>query len=163
MDYRVTIDEGSVRCFWKIDYYDRATEMGSPDPADPADCYSDVERFTWKEMNLSKIGERFDEGPAAQQPVAQQPLVAATAPKRDMRGFHLGMSLNDSLALRHRVCVTSSGPGPPLYNPRLEEKQHRDWPGNPRALSRCQTASTNCRRLRNCQATATAVRLTHDF
>jgi hypothetical protein len=30
------IDEGGVRCFWKIDYYDRATEMGSPDPADPA-------------------------------------------------------------------------------------------------------------------------------
>ena len=29
------IDEGGVRCFWKIDYYDRATEMGSPDPADP--------------------------------------------------------------------------------------------------------------------------------
>lgn len=24
-----------VRCFWKIDYYDRATEYGSPDPADP--------------------------------------------------------------------------------------------------------------------------------
>ena len=30
------IDEGGVRCFWKIDLYDRATEMGSPDPADPA-------------------------------------------------------------------------------------------------------------------------------
>ena len=30
------IDEGGVRCFWKIEYYDRATEMGSPDPADPA-------------------------------------------------------------------------------------------------------------------------------
>ena len=30
------IDEGGVRCFWKIDNYDRATEMGSPDPADPA-------------------------------------------------------------------------------------------------------------------------------
>ena len=30
------IDEGGVRCFWKIDYYDRATEFGSPDPADPA-------------------------------------------------------------------------------------------------------------------------------
>jgi Protein of unknown function (DUF3768) len=30
------IDEGGVRCFWKIDYYDRAAEMGSPDPADPA-------------------------------------------------------------------------------------------------------------------------------
>jgi Protein of unknown function (DUF3768) len=30
------IDEGGVRCFWKIDYYDRKTEMGSPDPADPA-------------------------------------------------------------------------------------------------------------------------------
>jgi hypothetical protein len=30
------IDESGVRCFWKIDYYDRATEMGSPDPADPA-------------------------------------------------------------------------------------------------------------------------------
>jgi hypothetical protein len=29
------IDEGGVRCFWKIDYYDRKTEMGSPDPADP--------------------------------------------------------------------------------------------------------------------------------
>jgi hypothetical protein len=30
------IDEGGFRCFWKIDYYDRATEMGSPDPPDPA-------------------------------------------------------------------------------------------------------------------------------
>jgi hypothetical protein len=30
------IDEGGVRCFWKVDCYDRATEMGSPDPADPA-------------------------------------------------------------------------------------------------------------------------------
>src|SRR5271170_2445369 len=25
-----------VRCFWKIDYYDREMEMLSPDPADPA-------------------------------------------------------------------------------------------------------------------------------
>jgi hypothetical protein len=31
-----SIDEGGLRCFWKIDYYDRATEMGSPDPTDPA-------------------------------------------------------------------------------------------------------------------------------
>ena len=30
------VDEGGVRCFWKIDYYDHATEMGSPDPTDPA-------------------------------------------------------------------------------------------------------------------------------
>jgi hypothetical protein len=30
------VDEGGVRCFWKIDCYDRATEFGSPDPADPA-------------------------------------------------------------------------------------------------------------------------------
>jgi hypothetical protein len=30
------VDEGGVRCLWKIDYYDRATEMGSPDPTDPA-------------------------------------------------------------------------------------------------------------------------------
>jgi hypothetical protein len=30
------VDEGGLRCFWKIDYYDRATEFGSPDPADPA-------------------------------------------------------------------------------------------------------------------------------
>jgi hypothetical protein len=30
------IDESGVRCFWKIDYYDRKTEFGSPDPADPA-------------------------------------------------------------------------------------------------------------------------------
>jgi hypothetical protein len=29
------IDEGDVRYFWKIDYYDRATKFGSPDPADP--------------------------------------------------------------------------------------------------------------------------------
>ena len=29
------IDEGDVRYFWKLDCYDRATEMGSPDPADP--------------------------------------------------------------------------------------------------------------------------------
>ena len=30
------VDEGGVRCFWKVDCYDRATEFGSPDPADPA-------------------------------------------------------------------------------------------------------------------------------
>jgi hypothetical protein len=30
------IDEGGVRYFWKVDCYDRATEFGSPDPADPA-------------------------------------------------------------------------------------------------------------------------------
>jgi hypothetical protein len=30
------IDEAGVRYFWKVDYYDRATEFGSPDPADPA-------------------------------------------------------------------------------------------------------------------------------
>jgi hypothetical protein len=30
------IDEGGVRYFWKLDYFDRATEMGSPDPANPA-------------------------------------------------------------------------------------------------------------------------------
>jgi hypothetical protein len=31
-----SIDESGVRCFFKIDYYDRKTEFGSPDPADPA-------------------------------------------------------------------------------------------------------------------------------
>ena len=30
------IDESGVRCFFKIDYYDKNTEYGSPDPADPA-------------------------------------------------------------------------------------------------------------------------------
>ena len=30
------IDESGVRCFFKIDYYDKKTEFGSPDPADPA-------------------------------------------------------------------------------------------------------------------------------
>jgi hypothetical protein len=30
------IDEGGVHFFWKVDCYDRATEFGSPDPADPA-------------------------------------------------------------------------------------------------------------------------------
>ena len=30
------VDEGDVRYFWKVDCYDRATEFGSPDPADPA-------------------------------------------------------------------------------------------------------------------------------
>jgi hypothetical protein len=30
------IDEGGVRYFWKVDCYDRNTEFGSPDPADPA-------------------------------------------------------------------------------------------------------------------------------
>ena len=29
------VDEASVRYFWKIACCDRATEMGSPDPADP--------------------------------------------------------------------------------------------------------------------------------
>jgi hypothetical protein len=31
-----SVDEAGVRCFWKIDYYDRKTDFGSPDPADPA-------------------------------------------------------------------------------------------------------------------------------
>jgi hypothetical protein len=30
------VDEAGVRCFFKIDYYDRQTEARSPDPADPA-------------------------------------------------------------------------------------------------------------------------------
>jgi hypothetical protein len=30
------VDEGGVRYFFKLDYYDRNTEFGSPDPADPA-------------------------------------------------------------------------------------------------------------------------------
>jgi Protein of unknown function (DUF3768) len=30
------VDEGGVRYFWKVDCFDRATEFGSPDPADPA-------------------------------------------------------------------------------------------------------------------------------
>ena len=30
------VDEAGVRCFFKIDYYDKNTEYGSPDPADPA-------------------------------------------------------------------------------------------------------------------------------
>ena len=31
-----SIDEAGVRCFWKIDYYDKKTEFGSPNHADPA-------------------------------------------------------------------------------------------------------------------------------
>jgi hypothetical protein len=30
------VDESGDRYFWKIDYYDKNTEFGSPDPADPA-------------------------------------------------------------------------------------------------------------------------------
>ena len=30
------VDEAGVRIFFKLDYYDRNTEFGSPDPADPA-------------------------------------------------------------------------------------------------------------------------------
>jgi len=30
------VEEGDIRCFWKIDYYDRQMEMMSPDPADPS-------------------------------------------------------------------------------------------------------------------------------
>jgi len=30
------VDEAGERFFWKIDYYDKKTEFGSPDPADSA-------------------------------------------------------------------------------------------------------------------------------
>ena len=30
------INEGDIRCLWKIDYYDRDMELMSPDPADPS-------------------------------------------------------------------------------------------------------------------------------
>ena len=30
------LEEAGERFFWKLDYYDRKTEFGSPDPADPA-------------------------------------------------------------------------------------------------------------------------------
>jgi len=30
------VNEAGIRYFWKLEYYDRATEFGSPDPADPA-------------------------------------------------------------------------------------------------------------------------------
>jgi hypothetical protein len=30
------IDDGDVRCLWKIDYYDQDMELISPDPADPS-------------------------------------------------------------------------------------------------------------------------------
>jgi hypothetical protein len=30
------IEDGDVRCFWKIDYYDTDMELMSPDPADSA-------------------------------------------------------------------------------------------------------------------------------
>ena len=29
------VDDGDVRCFWKIDYYDRGMELMSPDPSEP--------------------------------------------------------------------------------------------------------------------------------
>jgi hypothetical protein len=30
------VEDGDVRCFWKIDYYDSEMELTSPDPSDPA-------------------------------------------------------------------------------------------------------------------------------
>jgi Protein of unknown function (DUF3768) len=30
------IEDGDVRCLWKIDYYDHEMELMSPDPADPS-------------------------------------------------------------------------------------------------------------------------------
>jgi hypothetical protein len=30
------VELGDVRCFWKIDYFDRSSETLSPDPADPS-------------------------------------------------------------------------------------------------------------------------------
>jgi len=30
------VEDDDVRCFWKIDYYDRDMELLSPDPADPS-------------------------------------------------------------------------------------------------------------------------------
>jgi Protein of unknown function (DUF3768) len=43
------VDEGGVRYFWKLDYFDRATEMGSPDPADPA--------VTTRVLTIMRAGE----------------------------------------------------------------------------------------------------------
>ena len=35
-DFGLIQDDGDVRCFWKIDYYDTDMELMSPDPADAA-------------------------------------------------------------------------------------------------------------------------------
>ena len=51
-----SIDEGGVRCFWKIDYYDRATEMVSPDPAEDARRHAsipDLERFDVPDASIA--------------------------------------------------------------------------------------------------------------
>jgi hypothetical protein len=31
-----TVEESDIRCFWKIDYFDRAMMAHSPEPADPS-------------------------------------------------------------------------------------------------------------------------------
>ena len=53
----------------------------------------------------------------------------ATAHKRDIRGFKLGMSQKDNLALRHQLCVVSPPNELRMYDPRREEEAHQqDWP-----------------------------------
>ena len=53
-----------------------------------------------------------------------------TAHERDIRGFYLGMPMKEDFALRQKVCRTDkevqSDPLP-LYDPRREEQQHREW------------------------------------
>jgi hypothetical protein len=52
----------------------------------------------------------------------------ATAHKRDIRGFKLGMSQKDNLALRHQLCVVSPPNELRMYDPRREEEAHQqDW------------------------------------